>query len=390
MEELESRCDTHLIACDRPTEMEKRSPQIDAVTAVAVPTVSGGSQYSATRFSKHAAQLLATHNLSAADFPDAGLMTASRLRRSLALHDPGEDVSHPVEVAANGAAVAAHATLPRLRSERISLAKHAEVEALRAGESGNVNSMLSVRFDSAAIRRRLREERLFDGSIQPLALYEISRLLKGWPQFTAFYQRDEIHYYDRIDLGLAMDLGKGLKVVTLRAADQLTLGEIFERVLDMGTRYLENRLRPEELAGSTLTVTDLSGLDILQFHPLVNGRQAAIIGLGGDKTLAGYPMSINMTFDHRVSNGREVAIFLNELRSRLLSYEAAHAIEVASHAVAATESRKGEAMPAACDRCGLGVAAYYAGFGQDGYMLAYYKEDGSLGSVCHRCYDRWS
>ena len=350
------------VTAHEPARATVESP---ATTAAAVGT------YTATRFSKSARQLLEAHALSADTFQGAGLVTAADVRR--ALGSPGEvATSSPPRPLVSSA-----------RYERVSASKQAEISALALGASGHINSTLSVRFDSAPIRARLRLERLFDGSLQPLVLYETSRLLKQWPQLTAFYEADGIQYYGRIDLGLAMDLGKGLKVVTIRDADQLTPIEIFERTLDCGRRYLENRLRAEELAGSTLTITDLSGFDILQFQPLINGRQSAIIGLGGDQTLPGQPMTINLTFDHRVASGREVALFLGELRSRLLSYAAAdvsHAASVPGVGAAA----------GVCERCGVDIDSYYGGFARDGYMLAFYRPDGSLGGVCHRCFGSWN
>jgi pyruvate/2-oxoglutarate dehydrogenase complex dihydrolipoamide acyltransferase (E2) component len=348
-------------------------------------------RYSATRFSRAAVQLLKRRGMSPDSFAGAGLVTARSLEKLLGL-----DGAPPVHGKSGATALAGSASETRSprapRCERLSPAKQAEIQALSLGESGNINSMLSVGFDSAPIRARLRQERLFDGNVLPLALYELSRLLGNWPQFTACYRDGEIHYYDRIDLGVAIDLGKGLKVVTIGNATDLSPADFFARTLDIGMRYLENRLRPDELTGSTLTITDLSGLDILHFHPLINGAQSAIIGLGGDKTRVGHPMTINMTFDHRVAGGRDVAAFLTELRARLLSY--------ASSSLAAAGEERSELgangrdgatwSSAVCDRCGVDARSYYCGFERDGYMLAYYRADGSLGRVCHRCYDRWN
>jgi len=353
-------------------------------------------RHGSTRFSKSAMRLLETHALAADAFQGAGLVTAAVVSRAIGLADsprPAPDREQSAAAVAPAAPVSAG-----LHYERVSASKQAEIAALSLGASGHINSTLSVRFDSAGIRSRLRHERLFDGSLQPLALYEVSRLLKQWRQLMAFYEADVVHYYDRIDLGLAMDLGKGLKVVTIRNADQLTPIQIFEHAVDCGRRYLENRLRPEELTGSTLTITDLSGFDILQFQPLINGKQSAIIGLGGDQTLPGQPMTISLTFDHRVASGRDVALFLGELRARLLSYSAPGA--AAESGASATQQRPSPAPVATvlnraaaasvCERCGVDIESYYGGFARDGYMLAFYRPDGSLGGVCHRCFGSWN
>jgi len=370
-------------------------PGADAMAAgpglgAPVTAARAAARHPATRFSRAAMQLLRRHGLSPESFRGAGLVTARSVDKLLG---PDGQPSERDEGGATALPVPADGTRPLLasRSERLSLAKHAEIQALSLGESGNINSMLSVGFDSAPIRARLQQERLFDGNVLPLALYELSRLLRAWPQFTACYREGEIRYYDRIDLGLAIDLGKGLKVVTIGNAAELSPADFFARTLDIGMRYLENRLRPDELTGSTLTITDLSGLDILHFHPLINGAQSAIIGLGGDKTRAGHPMTINMTFDHRVSGGRDVAAFLTELRARLLSYASSPLAAAGGQRSEPADARE-DTTPssAACDRCGIDGRAYYSGFERDGYMLAYYRADGSLGRVCHRCYDRWT
>jgi pyruvate/2-oxoglutarate dehydrogenase complex dihydrolipoamide acyltransferase (E2) component len=331
-----------------------------------------------TRVSRKAAQLLSELGRSADEFPGAGLLTAAELRRLIgldrALHERAVRTATPT------------------------LGKRAEIQALILGVGGAINSRLAVRFESAAIRARLRAEQLFDGNVQPLILYELSRLLPRWPELTAYYQDGAIHYYDRVDLGVAFDLGKGLKVVTLCGAGQLLPLAIFERTLEIGLRYLENRITPEELVGSTFTVTDLSGQNILDFDPLINGRQSAILGIGADESIGGHPMSLILTFDHRAISGRDVAVFLNELKSRLLSYAAAttsapHAPQPSQLPSPSTPTSVPAASPAApafaCDRCGVRLQEYYRSF-KDAYVLAWYRPDGTLGRVCHRCFERWS
>ena len=134
-----------------------------------------------------------------------------------------------------------------VRTARLSLAKQAEAESLTLGESGNVTSTLTVAFDSAAIRERLAREGLFDGSLQPLVLYEAARLLVRYQNLTAWCADGAVHHYDAVDLGVAFDLGRGLKVVTFRDAATLSAQQLFEKTIDAGLRYLDNRLEPDEL-----------------------------------------------------------------------------------------------------------------------------------------------
>jgi pyruvate/2-oxoglutarate dehydrogenase complex dihydrolipoamide acyltransferase (E2) component len=366
------------VAIEPPQASESRSAEIPATR----------DSFKETRFSKAALKLIQDRGMSPDDFPGRGLITMGMLdpkqkAAGVAVRKPA--AAH--RTAKREVAPATAITAPvAARVESVSLAKRAEIELLTKGECGNINSMLSIVFDSREIRARLRDERRFDGNIQPLILFEISRLLQQWPQFTAYFDSDHVIYYDRIDLGLAIDLGRGLKVVTIRESDKLMPMDFFERTIEIGLRYMENKLSSDELAGSTLTVTDLSSFDILHFHPLINGNQSAIVGVGGDSSQPGHPMSLNMTFDHRVSNGREVAMFLKTLRERLLSY--APARPKATNRVATPLDIRGPSTSPSticCDGCGIDLATYMNGAGRNAYMLAYYRDDGSVGSVCHNC-----
>ena len=160
--------------------------------------------------------------------------------------------------------------------------------------------------------------------------------------------------------------------------------DFYEKTLDIGMRYLDNTISTEELTTSTITVTDLSGFGVLHCHPIINGRQSTIIGLGGDGTQPNFPMSISMTVDHRVADGREVATFLKELRERILSYAPA-AEEAESQPQAASPFPSGASTDIRCDRCEIDLASYYRRFARDARMMPYFREDGSIGGICHRC-----
>jgi pyruvate/2-oxoglutarate dehydrogenase complex dihydrolipoamide acyltransferase (E2) component len=381
----ESRC----VSAGAGLSAKTNSPQPPAPGGVLAHGTYQRGRFDVTRFSKAAAELVAARGMSERDFPGVGLVTTRDLVRLFGLDRAATAAVTPASHAMVGPE--ASVSVPQnIRRERLTLAKLAEVAALSVGESSNMSSSLTVQFASAKLRERLTLARAFDGSPLPLVLYELSRLLRAWPQFTAFYEGEAIHYYDRIDLGLAIDLGRGLKVVTIGKADKLMPADFHLRVLDAGMRYLENRLRPEELADSTFTISDLSGYDILHFRPLINGRQSAIIGLGADRTLAGYPMCITMTFDHRLATGREVAAFLNELRARILTYaEDSGRLRQVSEFPADDEGATPR-YSTHCDRCGIEAETYYSNFQEDAYLLVYHREDGSLGGVCHRCFGRWN
>lgn len=207
-----------------------------------------------------------------------------------------------------------------LRTKRINARKSIEIDHLSAGEEGNLTSTLTVQFLAEDLLKRLKMH--FAGGLLPLIIHEFSQLLDENPSFTSFFFAGEIYHYDRVNMGVAIDIDNGLKIVTIRNSEKLFPQQIYEALTDFAMRDLTNELTESDLSDSTVTVTDLSAQNILHFRPLLNGRQAVILGVGGDSELPGHPISLNITFDHRVLSGREVALFLNDLKQRLLQFKA--------------------------------------------------------------------
>lgn len=272
-----------------PSDNAKREPEADA---------------SPTRFSPKAAALAAELGLSMERLGEAqlGLVTTAGLR-AWAQAQAGGAANLRTEAAADGSE----------RSERPSGVKAAEIKALQSGAEA-LRSSLTIYFDSETIRASSPRY-----GILPVLLQAIASTLSQHRKLLSFYAAGQIHYYESVHLGVAIDRGEGLRVVTLRNADQLSVAQLAVQLAKLSNDYLEKRLSPEDVQGSGFTVTDLSSLDILHFEPLMNHRQAAVLGVGGDSLLPKHPMSLTVGFDHRVLSGREVGEFLRNLRRRLLA-----------------------------------------------------------------------
>ncbi|MBF0369380.1 MAG: 2-oxo acid dehydrogenase subunit E2 [Magnetococcales bacterium] len=260
-----------------------------------------------------------------------------------------------------------------LRTQRVPPGKALEIDLLTHGQANLINSSLTVLLPSEGIRQTLRDWQ-FEGSLLSLILYELTRLLREHPRFNAFYHNGFIHFYDTIDVNLALDLEKGLKAPIIRDAGKMTLQKINEAVHALVRGYLENSLRPEELIGGTVTVTDLSGENILHFQPLRNKNQAIIIGIGGDADPPGHPLSITCVFDHRVLSGQEVGQFLNSLKERLSSYTL-EGMPVTGQAFLHQRT---------CSRCGIDLKSLEAQWGDQAMLVRMISTRGE-GWICHRC-----
>jgi pyruvate/2-oxoglutarate dehydrogenase complex dihydrolipoamide acyltransferase (E2) component len=110
----------------------------------------------------------------------------------------------------------------------------------------------------------------------------------------------------------------------LHDCDQKPLSDILPLLHELSISYVEDKLTPAQIANPTFTVSDLSGLGVSSFLPLISDGQGAILGVGGeqfppDKSYGFY--TLTLTFDHQLTDGRTAALFLNDLKERLAHYE---------------------------------------------------------------------
>jgi len=197
--------------------------------------------------------------------------------------------------------------------ENLPAAKKTEIRYLSDVQSQGLTSTVS-----AFVRLKKAEKKdnkafdLLEGSLTPLAAYEAAKLLKTHQSLNAFYYDGHIAIYKNVHIGIALDLDNGLKVVTIPNTDQKSLFEISNEIYNLTCKYVARTLSPTDLASSTFTITDLSSEDVHYFRPLVNRQQSAILGIAAsDKQLN--RSIISLTFDHRVTTGKQAAQFLKSL-----------------------------------------------------------------------------
>lgn len=195
--------------------------------------------------------------------------------------------------------------------EPVPRAKSLEIDRLT--RANVLNAALTVQMDGSAIREWAASAAV--PSIQLLAavVHAVGRSLARFPNLNSWFE-DGIHCHQAVGVGVAVDLDDGLKVGVVRDADSLDPDSIRHRIDAIVTRYVNQTLGIEDVSGSTVTVSDLSVEDVLTFQPLLNYQQALAVGVGGDASLPGAPLTLTATFDHRVSTGREVSSFLAECR----------------------------------------------------------------------------
>ena len=160
----------------------------------------------------------------------------------------------------------------------------------------------------------------------PTLLQATAAALKEFPELNARLEGDEIVYLDRYDLGVAVQTDQGLVVPVVRDCDSRSLDELGDEVARLADAARAGSLAPEELRGSTFTVTSAGKLAGLFQTPIVNHPEVAILSVGrvadrpvvrdGEVTVrpVGY---VAVTFDHRVVDGARAAEFGLAVISRL-------------------------------------------------------------------------
>jgi pyruvate dehydrogenase E2 component (dihydrolipoamide acetyltransferase) len=152
----------------------------------------------------------------------------------------------------------------------------------------------------------------------PTLLKATAAALKEFPELNTRLERDEIVYLERYDLGVAVQTDQGLVVPVVRDCDSRSLEELAADVEGLAEAARSGSLSPEELRGSTFTVTSAGKVAGLFQTPIVNHPEVAILSVGRvadrpvvrDGEVVVRPIGyIALTFDHRVVDGGRAAEF---------------------------------------------------------------------------------
>jgi pyruvate dehydrogenase E2 component (dihydrolipoamide acetyltransferase) len=162
----------------------------------------------------------------------------------------------------------------------------------------------------------------------PLVLRATARSLKEFPELNARLEGEEIVYLDRYDLGLAVQTEAGLVVPVVRDCGSEPLTRLAEEAQRLADAARAGTLAPDELRGSTFTVTSAGKLGGLLVTPLVNHPEVGILGVHrigprpvvrDGEVVVRQIGNISVTFDHRVVDGARAAAFTLDVIARLES-----------------------------------------------------------------------
>ena len=154
--------------------------------------------------------------------------------------------------------------------------------------------------------------------------------LKEFPDVNSSTDGKSVRWNSRVNLGVAVSLEQGLVVPVIRNADNLTLAEINAAAKVLAEKARAGKLAPDEMTGSTFTISNMGMLNVENFTAIINTGEAAILAIASTspqpavrdgKVVVRQLMKITLSSDHRIVDGALAARFINAIKTKLEDLE---------------------------------------------------------------------
>lgn len=246
---------------------------------------------------------------------------------------------------AGGSAVVVPADLSQItetRQEKVTNMRGAIARRLLESKTTIPHFYLEIEVDSAplgkmrkALNAQLSELTPQQGgakfTVNDLVLKACAEALRRVPAVNASWQGDHIQHNGSVHIAFGVAVEDGLLTPVIRDAQLKSLRQISLDAKELIGKARNKKLKPDEMAGSTFTVTNLGMFGISRFFGIINPPNAGILSVGAPiaqpivnakgEIVAGERMSIGFSGDHRVVDGATGALFLNALKNILESPE---------------------------------------------------------------------
>jgi pyruvate dehydrogenase E2 component (dihydrolipoamide acetyltransferase) len=182
---------------------------------------------------------------------------------------------------------------------------------------------------AAALREQINAQVGDDAgkvSFNDLIVKAAALALREFPNLNASLENDLLVEHPNIDVNVAVAIQDGLIAPFVPDADQKGLVTIARMTKDLIGRARNGGLTPDEYQGGTFTISNLGMFDVEEFIAIINPPQAAILAVGSIKNVPvvqdgeivpGKRMNLTLSADHRVTDGAEVARFLQVVKRYL-------------------------------------------------------------------------
>ena len=175
-----------------------------------------------------------------------------------------------------------------------------------------------------ALRKQINEylpenEKL---SVNDFIIKAVALTLREFPNLNSSFAGDKVIRHGAVNVGIAVAVEGGLLTIVTRNTDQQPLRLLSSETKRMAAGAREGKVRPNDIEGSTFSVSNLGMFDVESFSAIINPPEAGIIAIGSARQIPvvenneikiGWRMKATISVDHRVSDGAEAAQFMQKL-----------------------------------------------------------------------------
>ncbi|MCX7590035.1 MAG: 2-oxo acid dehydrogenase subunit E2 [Kiritimatiellae bacterium] len=178
-------------------------------------------------------------------------------------------------------------------------------------------------------RQQLKAEGV-DLSVTDFILEAVVLSLVEFPIVNSSTDGTHVRWHGSVDLGLAVNVEGGLVVPVIRNAEALTLRQLHAAAETLARRAREGKLTPDEMTGSSFTVSNMGMLDVENFLAIINPGEAAILAVASAREVPTVVsgrleirslMKMTLSADHRIVDGATGAAFVNAVKNKLEDIE---------------------------------------------------------------------
>lgn len=167
-------------------------------------------------------------------------------------------------------------------------------------------------------------------SVTDFILEAVILSLQEMPDVNSTTDGQTVTWLGDVDLGMAVSIDTGLVVPVIRNAAELTMEELHNQARALAVKARDGKLTPDEMTGSTFTISNMGMLDVDQFNAIINPGESAILAVAstreepvvkhGEVAIRSM-MAMTLSADHRIVDGATGAAFVNAIKNKLEDVE---------------------------------------------------------------------
>ncbi len=208
-------------------------------------------------------------------------------------------------------------------AEKMALAK-AKIPHITIVEEVDVTNLEDLRAELNTTHEGSRSKL----TILPFVMKSIVEAIREQPALNAHFDDEAgvIHQYGGVHIGIATQTPNGLVVPVVRHAEAHSLWDSADEILRLSSEARDGKAARDDLSGSTITITSLGPLGAIATTPIINHPEVAIVGINkiavrpwwdGQQFMPRKMMNLSCSFDHRIIDGWDAAVFVQKLKSLL-------------------------------------------------------------------------